>query len=572
MIFLKKFEAIGFKSFGEPISVEFKHPMTGIIGPNGTGKSNVVDALKWVIGEQSSKTLRGHKHDLLYAGSRYMPKATISKVSLYFNNVNKILKSDEQEIKVTRILNTKTDESSYFINDQPVRLKDVTEMFLDSGLSKGSLGIINQGAVAWFAEAKPVERRKVFEEAAGIGRYTKKKYEANNALDKANENLNRIADTLALTQKELLKLKQQAQRFEEYKRIKKELTELELTILTRNIAHWQKVITKIRIEIANNDKELDLLRPQVEVEKSAIEEIKVKYDHFNDAWNDLYNQKNELENENKYASDQLNALINEIENVAVNAKTAQERLNAYEQLIAKNDFDLKDLNIQQTYHKEEIDKLQKTHSQNYEQIHNLVKSVQNLNGEQSKLKTTKEYLEAEINNRSSYERGVKAIVDTKNALPGVYGTILDNIRTHKEHELAITTALGKAINNIIVRDNNVAINCVEFLKKNNAGYATFLPIANLVAKSIKPEFVEALKTLKGYVGIASSLVKIKNEYHICIQNLLGNIIIAQDIKSATILSDYTYKNYKVVTLEGEVVFAGELFKVVLLTIKRLLLI
>ncbi|AJQ45073.1 hypothetical protein JM47_00045 [Ureaplasma diversum] len=556
MIFLKKFEGVGFKSFGEPISVEFKHPMTGIIGPNGTGKSNVVDALKWVIGEQSSKTLRGHKNDLLYAGSRYTPKATVAKVSLYFNNVNQILKSEEQEIKVTRIVNTKTDESSYFINDQVVRLKDVIEMFLDSGLSKGSLGIINQGAVAWFAEAKPAERRKVFEEAAGIGRYTKKKHEANNALDKANENLNRIADTLAITQKELAKLKHQAQRFEEYKRIKNELTELELTILTRNITHWQKVVSQIKDQLANNDKELELIRPQVEVEKNSIQEIRDQYDHFNNMWNDLYNQKSNLENESKHAADQLHALVSDIENAAVNAKTAQERLDAYQQLIAKNDFDLNDLDQQQTKHKQEVANLQTTHTKNYEQISSLTKSVQNLSSELNKLKTAKEYLEAEINSRSSYDRGVKAIVDTKNALPGVYGTVLDNIKTHKDHELAITTALGKAINNIIVRNNNVAINCVEFLKKNNAGSATFLPVENLVAKTIKPEFIDALKTLKGYVGVASSLVKIKNEYNICIQNLLGNIIIAEDINAAAVLSEYTYKNYKVVTLEGEIVFAG----------------
>ena len=164
MLFLKKFKAVGFKSFANPIELTFKEPMVGVVGPNGSGKSNIVDAIKWVLGEQSKKALRGKSSsDIIFHGSKDKDGSNYAEVSLTFDNSNKKLHTDLSEVTVTRRLTRDEGNNEYFINNEPCRLKDIQELFLDTGLAKGSLGIISKGTVQWFVEDKPEERRKIYE-------------------------------------------------------------------------------------------------------------------------------------------------------------------------------------------------------------------------------------------------------------------------------------------------------------------------------------------------------------------------------------------------------------------------
>lgn len=556
MIFLKKIEAQGFKSFGEPIVAEFKHPMTGIVGANGTGKSNIIDALKWVIGDQSLKSMRAHKNELLFSGGRYAPKAHIARVNLYFNNVNNVLYTEHKEIKISRVLNTKTNENTYYINDEIVRLKDITDMFLDSGLSKGSLGIISQGAVSWFAEAKPIERRKMFEEASGIGRYSKRKQEALSSLERANENLDRLNDIVVNLKKELTKLEKQAQRFNEYKQIKDELTKLELVILVRDIVHWQKNLEQITNELKESKNNYNMQAPLIETKKAEILNLRKIANDYVEELTDLEFRHKKILEKIKNLNEQLLLTKSSLENKAFNSTNTEERIEAFAKLINTSK---KELENNKSIINKKIDEFNKVVEQKRE-IEKIKEEQENkINTIVSKISTKnleKESLENEFNRQTQNERGVKSIISAQKSLPGVYGTISQNIKTKIEHEVAISIALAKGINNIIVKNNQAAENCVDFLKKNNAGVATFLPIENLQAKSIKPEFYDVLKELDGFVGIANELVKIDTNYKISIDYLLGNTIIADNLKNAIILSEYTYKNYKVVSLDGDVVFGG----------------
>ncbi|AAF30546.1 chromosome segregation SMC family protein [Ureaplasma parvum] len=556
MIFLKKIEAHGFKSFGEPVVIEFKHPMTGIIGANGTGKSNIIDALKWVIGDQSLKSMRAHKNDLLFSGGRYAPKAHIARVNLYFNNVNNVLYTQHKEIKISRVLNIKTNENTYYINDEVALLKDITDMFLDSGLSKGSLGIISQGAVSWFAEAKPNERRKMFEEASGIGRYSKRKQEALNSLSRANENLARLNDIVANLKKELAKLQKQAMRFNEYKQIKDELTKLDLVIIVRDIIHWQKQLNDIQENLKEYKKEYNKQKPLIQSKKNEIESLRVISDRYAKEYTNLEFEYKKLEDTINDLNLKLSLTKNTLETTAFNATNTQERIDAFATLIKTTEIEL---NNNKKNINEKKDQLKDIQKQKLELESLKTKQKNNLDTiiwEIASKNLKKEMLEEQFKRQTENERGVKTIIDSQKALVGVYGTVAQNISTKTEHELAISTALAKGINNIIVKNNQAAENCINFLKKNNAGVATFLPIENLQAKSIKPEFYDVLKELEGFVGVANELVKINVNYKISIDYLLGNTIIANNLKNAIILSEYTYKNYKVVSLEGDIVFGG----------------
>ena len=245
-MFLKRIEMQGFKSFADRIVINFEDNMTGVVGPNGCGKSNIADAIRWVLGEQSVKSLRGEKMtDVIFSGSEKRKAQNLAEVTLVFDNTEHYLNSDLEEIEVTRRIYNNDQDAEYLINRHPVRLKDIIDLILDSGLGKDSLSMISQGNISAFAEAKPYDRRAIFEEAAGVAKYKKRKVESINRLERTKENLDRTFDILNELEKQVSPLKRQARKAELYREKKTLLQEIEVAVLVDEIGLLKEQVEEI---------------------------------------------------------------------------------------------------------------------------------------------------------------------------------------------------------------------------------------------------------------------------------------------------------------------------------------
>lgn len=553
MIFLKKFEAKGFKSYAENIKLNFDDSLIGIVGPNGAGKSNVIDAIKWVLGEKSNKALRGNKSDdVIFHGSQAKDKSEFAEVTLTFDNSKNILYTKEQIVAVSRRLYRGSGNSEYFINGQLTRLKDVMDIFIDTGLSKGSLGIISQNTVNWFADAKPEDRRTIFEEAAGIGRYTRKKDESLRQLERTQANLNRLTDILKELQRDLKKLETQAAKVKEYSEKKEELTLLEISILAKDVLAAQEEVTKIKNILDNSKVEKDHLIPKIlqsddelSKYKDVLEQSDIKIQKFNWELNDIIAKINKLEieksifdidiksdTESKDFTTKIDAL----------SKMIQSLESEHESKIIFFNSNKKEL---VSYEEQLINLDNHRVKLNFDKIELIKKNVENF--------TTLHYLTDLIVNKPNQEYGSKSIIENKAALTGILGIVLDYIKCDTQYEKPLILALGRNINNIVVNTSRDAKRGIDFLIENRAGTTTFMPIYEMKPKIIKHEHLEILFNLDGFIDIASNLIKVDKKIKPIIDTLLGKVIICRDFDCAIEISKYTFQLYKIITLDGQVI-------------------
>ena len=556
MLFLKKFYAYGFKSFADEVNLEFKDEMTGIVGPNGAGKSNIVDAFKWVLGEQSVKDMRGNsKLDLIFKGSSTRPEANFAQVTLTFDNSNRVLHYDKDEISITRKLFRDSGNNEYFINNEPARLKDIQMIFTDTGLSKGSLGIISQGTVNSFSEAKPESRRKMFEEAAGIGMYSVQKSESLRHLEKAEQSLTTIVALEKELEKDLKKLSKQAENAKIWKEKFDKLKELDLVILVRDISHFNVVKSKLEQDIKIIENDISVKQPLENELKSKFDFIKQKLSEADEEVT-KYNQEN-LEFSEKIALlEKKQAVFNSKLLDAINSDNTSDKIKAYEQLIVSHK---KDINV----YSARVDEL-KSQIQTYEDILNdllvkkneLYETINKLNITFTEKATRLRLINEQIERNNNHSFGVKSILENKQALKGIYDVVGNYITVDEKYELAISKALGKSIDNIIVENSDNARHAVEFLKQNNAGTATFLPLKEIKSKYVKQEHLDVLGELEGFVGIASKLINVDPKMQVVIDALIGQVLISSTIEHAIRISKYTYQLYKVISLDGDIVFPG----------------
>ena len=272
-MFLKQIQMQGFKSFADRTVINFSDPITGIVGPNGCGKSNISDAVRWVLGEQSAKSMRGDKmNDVIFAGSADRRKLNMAEVTLIFDNTSRVLNMDQDEIEVTRRLYRDSGDAAYLINNQNVRLKDVVDLFLDTGLGRDSLSIISQGNVVSFAQAKPTERRGVFEEAAGVSKYKKRRMESLSRLERTKDNLDRSTDILNELEKQVSPLKRQAHKAEIYRQKKARLEEIEISVLVSEIDEINAGIESARKTLFDIDAKTTMLQTNIQVAENQIQQ------------------------------------------------------------------------------------------------------------------------------------------------------------------------------------------------------------------------------------------------------------------------------------------------------------
>ena len=557
-MFLKRIEMQGFKSFADRVTINFDNSVTGVVGPNGCGKSNIADAIRWVLGEQSVKSLRGEKMtDIIFSGSENRKAQNFAEVTLVFDNTNHYLNSDLEEIEVTRKIYNTDQDAEYLINRNKVRLKDVVDLILDSGLGKDSLSMISQGNISAFAEAKPIERRAIFEEAAGVAKYKKRKIESINALNRTKDNLERTLDILNELEKQVSPLKRQARKAELYREKKAKLQEIEIAVLVDEISVLSSQKEEFKKLLFDLETSITMHKTQIQVYDNNNLEVKAEVKALENELNALSDKlirlvnniqileksKVELDQKRKYAIEQGNseerriqmqALLNEAKLDYEDRAKRFEKLNA-ELTLLQNELEEAAINLADASYTKE----QKAH---------LV----------TRLEGRKEYLNNLLKDpfSSQAQSGVKTVMENRDNFYGIMGVVGQEITALKGYEEAIATALAGSVYHIITKDEQSARNAIEFLKRNKSGRATFLPCNVMKGHYLTEEAEVVCNNFKGYVGVAAEFVACEAEYDVIVDSLLANIIVTEDLKQANDLARLLKYKYKIVTIDGDLVNKG----------------
>lgn len=662
-MFLKSIELKGFKSFADHTKLDFKKGITAVVGPNGSGKSNISDAISWVLGEQSIKALRGSKmEDVIFAGTQYRKPLGFAQVSLVFDNCDKGLPIDYSDVVISRRL-YRTGESEYYINNNQCRLKDVNELFMDTGIGKVGYSIIGQGKIDAILSGKPEDRRSLLEEAAGIVKYKVRKEDAERRLENTQQNIVRIDDIVSTYEERLEPLHKQSEKAHEFIKLSSGLKVKEINIIIDSFEKMDNEVKKITDEAEirknnlnkfNNEKnniknrlikckeDENNFETELENKKSKYysnKEIKQKIIAENMVLDEkiqnssvmlekdnheIDNAKQKLEDKNKYIIEQGNKLYdfksdnqellkktenfkNELKDISYvfdDKNTKLSNLKAQEVSFARN---AASLNGECKLLEKEIAENLKTkksvddeinNSQNSMQIY--IKTKETIEGSIEKLKpeisdikdktdiiSTEKYNKANVLSEtekkikviaskiSANEANYKMLMNLENKYEGYNRTvkyIMQNIKSILPNEydkchvfgeiinvpdklsIAVEIALSGAISDIVTYDEITAKKLIKYLKKNDIGRATFLPINILKSKKISIRN-EELKNY-GYLGVCSDLIEFDEKYIKAAEYLLGRTLIVKDMDSALLIAKKTDYKYKIVTLAGEILSPG----------------
>ena len=557
-MFLKRIELNGFKSFADKSIINFDHNVTGVVGPNGCGKSNITDAIRWVLGEQSAKSLRGDKmSDVIFSGSIDRRKVNMAEVTLVFDNTAGILNNDADEIEVTRKIYANDQPGEYLINRNNVRLKDIVELILDTGIGKDSLSMITQGNITEFAEAKPVDRRGIFEEAAGVSKYKKRKIESLNKLVRTNDNLERTEDILNELERQVTPLKRQARKAEKYREKKARLEQIEIAVLVNDIISLEQDIESCKKELFEIETSNTMHTTSIQIHENTVSGLKKEYDS--------------LEREINTLQETLLKTINEIQRLE-NSKTELDEKRKYAIEVGSNEEKAKqlkslieDARIEYEDRESRLRQINADIEMLSAQLSNVAMEVLNADNERdtSRIRLQKfenriEVLKNLIENpfSSNAQQGVRAIMDNKTYLKGVLGVVGQELKPIKDYEIAISTALGGAIFNIVTDNDKAARNAIDFLKKNRSGRATFLPKNVLRERYVSKEAEVICDNFAGFLGFASEFVECDEVFDIVNNSLLNNIIVCDNLENGNKLSNRLRQQYKIVTLEGDIIHKG----------------
>ncbi|AUG57695.1 chromosome segregation protein SMC [Acetivibrio saccincola] len=659
---LKRLEVQGFKSFAEKIVLEFNSGITAVVGPNGSGKSNISDAIRWVLGEQSAKTLRGGKmEDVIFAGTEHRKPLGFAEVSLCFDNTDRTLPIDYSEVIVTRRV-YRSGESEYKINKTNCRLKDITELFLDTGIGKDGYSIIGQGRVDEILSTKSEERRHIFEEASGIMKYKIKKQEAEKKLEMTSQNLLRINDIILELESQLEPLKEQADKAKRYLSLRDDLKELEVSVYVENISklkskmqeienHYTTIknhidteskkleeITMLNQKKSHTLKDLDeklerakekyyslegnLERCSSEIKLNEEKKInlKININRLNDEISEINKRIEELCDEEKerkekvsYLKDRYLEFNKKLEEYNKKLKSLLDNLSEDEKYIEKlkenimNKFDLQgDKKSQANNVKNHIEIIQKRQNSIENELKGLslekdgeciklkdlkesISNTENLiinlrekindyknkktsvNNELEKLKEKQNNLRSEIHvkvsrhkmlsnmesNLEGYTRSVKMVLkackESSEFGQGIHGALVQLINVEKRYETAIEMSLGGALQNIVTSTEEDAKRAIGFLKKNQIGRATFLPISSVKGRYFDERVLDELKRQEGFIGVASDLVNVDSLYRGIILSFLGRVVVVDNLDSGIKIARRFNYAFKIVTLDGDII-------------------
>lgn len=659
-MYLKSLEMQGFKSFPEKTKLEFGKGMTAVVGPNGSGKSNIADAVKWVLGEQSTKSLRGSKmEDVVFSGTKDRRAQGFAEVTLRLDNTTRQLNKDTDEIAVTRRF-YRSGESEYKINGESVRLRDIHELFMDTGLGRDGYSMVSQGKIEDMVSAKSEDRREMFEEAAGISHYRYRRADALKRLSQAEENLLRLRDILTSLEERVGPLEKQSEKAQKFLVLASERKTLEiglwLDILEKSAdlireqsnkytvtqMHYQQVekdLEKIisaseetAEEIRNINIRIDELQRGVrsyQDETAAVDSLiavnKNSIEHNNATVDRIEREKLQESSSATQIDEQILAAQNSIEETKNSINSKNEEIKSFSleldslrekdvnvsdeyvrisDTVANLSAKLSDENIKFTSAASSLEEIENRRSSVEEEIANKNKELEEVKVEaaecetkvelhrekifsftnsvsgymirvkskaqkveQHKFATDKAVLDIEQKknririledmekNMEGYQGSVKAVMKSAShgALKGIHGPLSQLISVPDTYSLAIETALGNAIQNIVTENENNAKKAMNYLKNENLGRATFLPMTTVKGRDLGED---NLTDCVGYMCVASDIVECDDKYKEIISSLLGKTVIADDIDSAiSIGREYSHR-FKIVTLDGQVVNAG----------------
>lgn len=658
-MYLKSLEVHGFKSFANKLIFEFHDGITAIVGPNGSGKSNVADAVRWVLGEQSAKQLRGAKmEDVIFAGTQMRKPLGFAYVAITISNEDHKLNVPYEEVKIARRV-YRSGESEYLLNGTACRLKDVQELLFDTGIGKEGYSIIGQGQIDKILSGKPEERRELFDEAAGIVKYKRRKAAAQKNLEEEKHNLERIEDILSEIEKQVEPLEKQAAKAKqylafrdelrvqdvnmfliEYDRIHEEIKEFEgkQAIADNDLKNANQEYEKSKREYERVQSELDEKIKSIELKKDRLNQSRVMLNncegdirllneqingirqsenHYREAiesykeriknFEDEHKQYAVQKEENSKKTEEIKSLAKENEKLIANKKeTAFEiendiksvqdmklaGINAaadikseelkYKTLLEQNNIKRAELNKRVLANKSEASVLTETissHKKVYDEITEKIKAIDDSNAvmqekfngineenqnrrrehsdTQQKFHMENSRLNSLKNMTERYEgfgQSIKHVMERKEDTPGIIGVVADIIRVKKEYEIAVETALGGSIQNIVTDNEQTAKKMIEYLKKNRYGRATFLPLTNIHKKAANN--ARNVMAEKGVIGMASELVSADEKYNDLVNYLLGRFVVVDNIDNAIALAAKYHHTLRIVTTEGELLNPG----------------
>ena len=657
-MYLKRIEIQGFKSFANKIVFDFHNGITGIVGPNGSGKSNVSDAVRWVLGEQSAKQLRGgNMQDVIFAGTELRKPLGFAYVAITLDNSDHKLDIDFKEVTVSRRL-FRSGESEYLINGSACRLKDISELFFDTGIGKDGYSIIGQGQVDKILNGRPEERRELFDEAAGITKFKRRKGLALKKLESERESLVRVNDILAELEKQVGPLEKQAKVAKEFLNLREELKIFDVNSyimeydgITQNLNEYKKrekllsddladarnLLEKsktdyedITAELKRLDEELDDVRNLIGNNTTRLQEINSHIEILKEQINSenknnenlsyrgenidsdiekkqkeletLKEEKASLQNLLKEANEKENALLSELEDIDKKIDELAQRLDTLR--LSSEEFNSRnaDLRAKKERYKGILEQVRLRKSQMTQRLlesktgQNTIelkideenKSLNSVNESLHSAENTKDELESKkaaihseiirfskvaselqmkyqsesakltslkdlAEKYDGYGIAIKKIMETRDRIGGIHGVVADIVRASKKYEVAIETALGGRIQNVVIDSENTAKVLIDYLKKNRFGRATFLPLSAMRNNTFSN--TEFLKE-KGVVGIASELVEYDSVYKNLIGSLLGRIVVIDNIDNAIAFEKKFRYEYRVVTLDGDSLSPG----------------
>lgn len=558
-MYLKKIELHGFKSFADKSVIEFQPGITGIVGPNGCGKSNISDAVRWVLGEQSVKSLRGsNMSDVIFNGSEDRKAQSVAEVTLVFDNEDRFMNFDYNEVEITRRLYRQNNEAEYLINREPCRLKDIIDLIMDTGLGRDSLSIISQGNISSFADSKPEERRGMFEEAAGVAKYKKRKLESIRKLERTKDNLDRVEDICLELEKQIAPLRRQKEKAEVYLELKDQLQSIEVSVLVKEIENLSASLKELNDSLDSLDKEKVTIEGQILLNEQQNETLKKKMYDLDQEVNGLQgqlltamNNVNELETQKVEIDTNRKHILENTDKEDLQARIAQMRAILQDAVNEYNDR----VNRYKETKEEKLD-LEAAQEKNRSEMMALRQNIENLNLQLHNNRNRREQLVDIVENKSGYSYGVRSIMKAKDSLSGIIGVLGDLLESDAQYETALTTALAGAVQFIVTKTDQDAREAIHFLKENKSGRATFLPVEVMKPRSLRDDHLMVCQNFDGYLGVMSDFVRYPQEIESVVLNQLGNIILVDTLKHASALSRATFARYKVVTMDGEVVNIG----------------
>lgn len=558
-MYLKSIKAYGFKSFADKIEINLGENINGIVGPNGSGKSNVVDAVRWVLGEQSIKSLRGETAtDVIFSGSKSRKPLNSASITLVFDNTDLYLPINYTEVSIKRVM-YRSGENEYYLNNERCRLKDITNLLTDSGADKESFNIIGQGKIDEILSTKPGDRRLVFESAAGVLKYKKRKEEATKKLERTNNNMDRVNDIIRELENNLIPLERQSRDATRFLELKKELSNLDISLMvkdietlnykTKNLKEKIDILNDDLIKLSNNHSSYDI---ELLSKKDKLKKLEIEMNQHQNTLIEITKSIEKIDADIRVLKTRKE--LNEEPNESKFLKLKEELLkleSEINELKNKNEEQSQKLNLSSQNHQKQTEKYQTlTNDKN-----KTITTIDNLSREENNLKYKIELLKTNLENDSSIPSAIKNILNNKR-LKGAHNVLGKLIEIEEEYQTAITTSLGGAINYLVVDTASDAKEMVYYLKENKLGRATFFPIDSVKSRYVDEVTLSKLKNKDGFISIASEVVKREPFLDNIIKNQLGHVIIADTLDSANQINKISNNRYKIVTLDGQVVNVG----------------